>query len=309
MNFLDVTLDLQNEIHQPYRKPNDEPLYINKNSNHPPHVLKNLPVAVNKRLSELSSNENLFNENKEDYENALKKSGLPHKLKFTKPQATQKKKRNRNRQVIWYTPPFNAALKTNIGKEFLKILDKNFPKNNELSCIFNRKTVKIGYSCTKNLGSIIANHNRKILNDTNEQSNEYCNCRNKKTCPLPKKCMVENIVYKATLIPSKVNYVGMTSTDFKARYRNHVFSFKHGKKSTTLATYVADNNLNPTPRIKWEILKRCRPYQPGHRYCELCTYEKVFINKNSINPKNINKRSDLGSRCIHKGSFALDKIT
>ena len=107
----------------------------------------------------------------------------------------------------------------------------------------------------------------------------------KKTCPLPKKCMVQNIVYKATLKPSNVNYVGMTSTDFKARYRNHVYSFKHGKKSTTLATYVSDNKLNPTPRIKWEILKRCRPYRPGHRYCDICTSEKVFINRNSINPK------------------------
>ena len=36
VNFLDVTFDLSTGKHKPYRKPNDDPLYINKHSNHPP---------------------------------------------------------------------------------------------------------------------------------------------------------------------------------------------------------------------------------------------------------------------------------
>ena len=39
-NFLDLTLDLTNNIYKPYRKPNDTPLYINRLSNHPPSILK-----------------------------------------------------------------------------------------------------------------------------------------------------------------------------------------------------------------------------------------------------------------------------
>ena len=43
VDFLDVTLDLRNESYKPYRKPNDNTLYINASSNHPPSILKQLP--------------------------------------------------------------------------------------------------------------------------------------------------------------------------------------------------------------------------------------------------------------------------
>ena len=57
---------------------------------------------------------------KEDYQIELYKSGYKHKLKFEKPQenSVAKKKRKRSRDIIWFTPPYNAALKTNIGKDF-----------------------------------------------------------------------------------------------------------------------------------------------------------------------------------------------
>ena len=35
VNFLDVTFDLTNNIYKPYRKANNNPSYVNKNSNHP----------------------------------------------------------------------------------------------------------------------------------------------------------------------------------------------------------------------------------------------------------------------------------
>ena len=84
VNFLDVTLDLNNETYRPFRKPNDDPICINKYSNHPRHVKDNLPKAVNKRLNELSSSEEIFNKNKVEYENSLKKSGYATELKYEK---------------------------------------------------------------------------------------------------------------------------------------------------------------------------------------------------------------------------------
>ena len=36
INFLDTTFCLINDIYKPYRKPNDNSVYINKYSNHPP---------------------------------------------------------------------------------------------------------------------------------------------------------------------------------------------------------------------------------------------------------------------------------
>ena len=60
VNFLDVTLDLKNESYQPYRKPDNEPLYINSHSNHPPSIIRQIPQSINKRISQLSSNQSAF---------------------------------------------------------------------------------------------------------------------------------------------------------------------------------------------------------------------------------------------------------
>ena len=59
--FLYVHLHLVNNTYQPYPKPNNEPVYINKQSNHPRNILKELPKAINKRFSDISCNENVFN--------------------------------------------------------------------------------------------------------------------------------------------------------------------------------------------------------------------------------------------------------
>ena len=49
--FLDVTLDLNKGTHEPYTKPNNTPLYVNIERNHPPSITKNIPIAINKRLN------------------------------------------------------------------------------------------------------------------------------------------------------------------------------------------------------------------------------------------------------------------
>eukprot|EP00117_Sycon_ciliatum_P025045 scpid96028/ scgid20871/ len=60
VNYLDVTLNLQNGNYQPYRKPNDNPLYLNIQSNHPPNILRNLPKAVGRRIASISADEAVF---------------------------------------------------------------------------------------------------------------------------------------------------------------------------------------------------------------------------------------------------------
>ena len=39
-NYLDVNFDLTKDIYKPYRKPNDELVYIDRHSNHPPNILR-----------------------------------------------------------------------------------------------------------------------------------------------------------------------------------------------------------------------------------------------------------------------------
>ena len=43
-DFLDVELNLSTREYKPYRKPNDNPIYINSKSNHPNMIIKQLPI-------------------------------------------------------------------------------------------------------------------------------------------------------------------------------------------------------------------------------------------------------------------------
>jgi hypothetical protein len=61
VNFLDINLNLETSIYRPYMKPNETPTYVHKDSNHPEGILKNIPHSVNKRLSSISANEQVFN--------------------------------------------------------------------------------------------------------------------------------------------------------------------------------------------------------------------------------------------------------
>ena len=49
-DFLDIHFDLVKEIYQPYKKPNDDPLYINIKANHPTSILQQLPKSISKRI-------------------------------------------------------------------------------------------------------------------------------------------------------------------------------------------------------------------------------------------------------------------
>ena len=60
VNFLDITLDLRSASYKPYMKPGNTPQYVHRNSNHPPSILRSVPEAINKRLSNISSDKNAF---------------------------------------------------------------------------------------------------------------------------------------------------------------------------------------------------------------------------------------------------------
>ena len=79
-----------------------------------------------------------------------------HKLDYIK-QAPQKARRNRQRNIIWFNPPFSKNVNTNIARNFLCLIHKHCPPNHKLHKIFNRNTVKVSYSWMSNVKSIILN--------------------------------------------------------------------------------------------------------------------------------------------------------
>ena len=78
VDFLDVNMDLGTGYFRPFRKPNDTPSYIHRDSNHPPNCIKELPKNVNRGLSSISCNETIFNEAIPVYQAVLDKGGHKH---------------------------------------------------------------------------------------------------------------------------------------------------------------------------------------------------------------------------------------
>ena len=233
VNFLDVTFDLNTEKFKPYSKPTSTPIYVHSKSNHPPNIIKNIPESVNRRLSEISSDEDVFKEAAKPYQEALGKSGYSYKLEFKPPQRTFLPKCNRSRNVIWFNPPYNKNVASNIGRDFLRLIDKCFPIGHKLRKIFNRNTLKLSYSCMANVRQVIDGHNKTILKKAaqtpQDQANKTCNCRKRDEWPLKGTCLSKDIIYQATVTSSNnksETYVGLTATEFKTRWRNHQTSFK-----------------------------------------------------------------------------------
>ena len=311
VDFLDVTFNITSNKFWPFRKPNSEILYINKNSNHPNNIKKELPVMVNKRLIDISCDIEEFDKVKKDYEEALRKSGFKNKLIYKN---VQKAKRKRKRKIIWFNPPFDSNVHTNIGKKFLNLIDKHFPKEHKYHKIFNRNTIKISYSCLPNMNTIITAHNKKILHENNQQENNIerkCNCRKKEECPLKGNCLVESVIYKATLKTEKENfeYIGATEKAFKTRFYNHkkTFTNEKYKNETKLSTCIwelKDNNI--TYELEWDILKKCKPYVCGSRRCDICLQEKLFIMQyNRTNTCLLNTRSEIMNKCRHSNKYKI----
>ena len=222
-------------------------------------------------------------------------------------------RRNRQRNVIWFNPPFSKNVKTNIARSFLHLVDTHFPASHKLHKIFNRNTVKVSYSCMNNVRSIITNHNTRIIRNSQTQvtSADNCNWRNKEACPLQNKCMNKDIVYKATISTSNANdtkhYIGMISSTFKERYRNHIKSFTHKKyaNETELSKHIWHLKQNKTDfTIKWSIIKKSISYTGGSKRCNLCLEEKLNILKEKDNCL-LNKSSEIISACQHKNRFQV----
>ena len=187
VNFLDVTLNLSNNTYKPFMKTDQYPSYVNVNSNHPKTIIKQVPKTVNLRIRNLSANEKIFQESSKIYiwmplKIAVLGKSLPTKKKIYLMILIKKirsmVKKNRKRKIIWFNPPFCRLASINVGKYFLKLIDKHFKHDNILHKISNRKTLKISYTCTKNIFQIINNHNKEIIKEFHDRTNNNNNNNN-----------------------------------------------------------------------------------------------------------------------------------
>ena len=306
-------MDLSDHSYKPFMKPNSNLSYVSKFSNHPPNIIRNIPIAINDRLNRIASNEQHFHDAAPTYQAALDKSGHNFKLHYKQPatEPTKKKTRNRNKAVTWFNPPYSKNTNFPIGKRFLNLLDQCFPPNHPLRSIINRHTVKLSYSCLNNFHDSIKAHNKKILNSNTNNPERTCNCPRNRQCPLQGECLAKNIVYQATVSREDSDcietYVGSTSTTFKLRLANHNQSFSKPalRNSTTLSKYIGNLKDNRKAySIDWKILKRTRAYNSNTKTCNLCLSEKFII---LCKPElcSLNSRKETMNQCRHKSNFLL----
>ena len=160
-----------------------------------------------------------------------------------------------------------------MGKYFLRLIDKHFKQDNILRKIFNWKTLKISYSCTKNMSQIMNSHNNELINKFHNRVNNNninckkieCNCKSRTDCPMNGLCNLGNVVYQAIINPKedisdKKFYIGVSSTSWKIRYGNHKLSFshEHKKNQTALSKHYwgsKDKGLTPDILIEENFFK------------------------------------------------------
>ena len=314
VNFLDVNFDLNSGIFRPFIKPNDKPIYINTGSNHPPSVIRNIPAAVNRRLSSISANEAVFKEAMPLYQEALETSGYAYKLEYNQPSSNTNQKRNRKRRITWFNPPWSSNVSTNIGGKFLMMIDDCFPPAVPLSKIINRNTVKVSYRCMPNMKQILSKHNAKVAKpQQDQQPPPGCNCRGgAANCPLDGACQTKGLIYEAEVTRGDYNtkeyYTGLTDRSFKVRYDEHNSDFRNqARKGTCLSKYVWKLKRENVPySISWKIIARGRGFNPTTRSCQVCLKEKYLI---MFRPEGatLNSRDEFFSTCRHRLKRLLSK--
>ena len=81
-------------------------------------MIKDLPRNISKKINNLSVDETTFDKSKDLYNNVLAGSGFKNKITFQKQQNTStvtNNAKNRKRKIIWFNPPLNLNVSTNIG--------------------------------------------------------------------------------------------------------------------------------------------------------------------------------------------------
>ena len=106
-----------------------------------------------------------------------------------------------------------------------------------------------------NIKSIINKHNKSVLDPPTNTTERTCNCINKWKCPLQKKGLANNIMYKTTLKSNQDTYqhkiyYGITKPKFKQRYANYIKSFRQRNINVTLNSQMNYGVLKATTTLQ-----------------------------------------------------------
>ena len=160
-----------------------------------------------------------------------------------------------------------------------------------------------------NVKQLLDGHSKAILEQDEEKKYNY---RKKEECPLNEECLVDEVVYQATVKTQATNetYIGLTASQFKTRYNNHRMSFRHEKrrKETELSKHLWKlKDANKTLTITWTILAKAKAYTNLTKRCNLCNTEKFFL-ITKPHMASLNRRNELFRLAGIDVSLFLDTV-
>ena len=214
--------------------------------------------------------------------------------------------------MTWFNPPFSMHVKTNVGKEFLKLVDRAFPPSNPLHKLFNRHTLKVSYRCMPNMASAVSRHNKGLLQQNLENTPPPCKC--KTPCPVGGQCTLKDVVYQARVEEKNSQnwetYTGLTYRPFKVRLKEHNddMADPSRRSKSKLAGHIWSlKDKGVEFNVRWSILARAPPFNPVTRKCMLCLKEKFFIMYGG-GTSTLNKRNEIFNTCRHRHKDLLVNV-
>ena len=172
----------------------------------------------------------------------------------------------------------------------------------------------------RNISSI----NQALINPENNLQLKGCNCQaGVDSCPINGNCLTDQIVYQGDLKFKEINpntqreedvhktYIGSTATTFKQRYGAHKYSFDHVEKETATALSGEIWRLKRIDPdydydLRFSVLMLAKAYNRETKFCQLCLSERTKILYRD-KAKNMNRRSELHSKCFHYEKHRLDR--
>ena len=186
--------------------------------------------------------------------------------------------------------PISKIVKTNIGNKFFNLTKRNFPKHLKIWKIFNKDTIKLSYSCFRNMSSVIASYNRRIIQPTS--NNHGCNDRQTFYIDQSYQHPVNEITDISVLQKLHLNYTA------DCRRKRYVISIELSKYVWKLK----DEKI--TANIKW-IGMSIVYGTPKGGVCKLCLCDKFWLLKYFVNEHLLNEKLKFISKCRYENKLLV----
>ena len=301
-----------------YSKPTDSHLYLNTNSNHPSHVVKNIPKSQFMRLRRICSDSGDFLIQSDRYMKYFINRGYEEsKLKATIREVSQmkredllddqKKKKDQNRVIFacnWH--PSLSQLPQILRKHFYILQN-----DTRLKKIFSEVPL-VAFRRAKTVRNAVV---RSDIDDTpanTSQGTIPCGKKCKKTCHLIYKgstitnnktgrvvkledacdCSTKDIVYAARCKICDLIYIGETQDPLRTRFSKHRYDAKSRPDNCELAKHIFDHQHDFEKDLEITVLKQGFKSAQERKHYE----DKFVCLLGTLGPKDgLNALANLGS--------------